>query len=121
MSFIKRVSSRSSLTEAQLESLLLYRSVLSGALTLEKASKMRTSRHGRPPTVGAYYRTVHQGKDNMKQAIMTVAAGVWLGYIKLEDLRRLFDLLANTPSPFENVQSEQLMPVLEALIAKIVM
>ena len=117
MSFIERVSSVSSLTEAQLESLLLYRRVLSGELTLEKASKLRESKK---VSVGAFYRTVHQGKDNMKQAIMTITAGVWLGYVKLEDLRRLFDLVANSPSPFEQAQSEQLMPVLAALVEKMV-
>jgi len=121
LSFVKRVSSASALTEAQLESLLLYRRVLSGELTLEKASRLRSSKlTGGPVKVGAFYATVKQGKGNLKQAVMTLTAGVWLGYVKLEDLWRLFDLVANSPSPFEQPQSEQLMPVLEALVEKMV-
>jgi hypothetical protein len=117
LSFIKRISSDSNLTETQLEALALYKRVISGELTLEKASKMKA----KPAKVGAYYRTVQQGRGNLKQAVMTLAAGVWLGYIKLEDLRRLFDLVGNSPSPFEQEQSDQLLPILEALVEKMVM
>lgn len=121
MSVIKRIVSTSELSQAQMESLLLYRRVLSGELTLETASKLRTKEENpHPVTVGAFYRTVQQGRENLKEAVMTLTAGIWLGYVKVEDLRRLFDLVGNNPSPLEQPQSEQLMPVLESLVEKIV-
>jgi hypothetical protein len=100
---------------------MLYKRVISGELTLEKASELReVKRYPGPVTVGSFYRTVQQGKENLREAMMTLTAGVWLGYVKLDDLRRLFDLVSNNPSPFESAQFEQLMPALEALITKIV-
>lgn len=117
MSFVKRVAEASSLTETQVEALMLYRRVLSGDLTLAEASKVREPK---PTKIGAFYRTVQQGRSNMKQAVMTLTAGIWLGYVKLEDLRRLFDLVANNPSPFEQEASQELLLVLEALVSKIV-
>lgn len=117
MSFLKRISDSSALTEAQMESLLLYKRVMSGELSLNEAGKLRTQ----PVTGGSFYRVVQQGKGNLKAAIVTVAAGIWLGYLKPEDLRRLFNLLVSGPSPFEQKQSEELLPVLEALVEKIVM
>jgi hypothetical protein len=115
--------STSGLSQIQVESLLLYKRVLSGELTLETASKLRTRTKGessRPVKVGAFYRTVQQGRENLKEAVMTVTVGIWLGYVKVEDLRRLFDLVGNTPLPLEQPQISQLMPVLESLIQKIV-
>ena len=114
---MRRVAETSSLTETQLECLALYRRVLSRDLTLAEAAKMRQPK---PTKIGAFYHTVQQGRDNMREAVMTLTAGIWLGYVKLEDLRRLFDMVANTPSAFDNERAEQLLPVLEALVAKIV-
>lgn len=121
LSFLKRVSDSSSLTEAQMESLLLYRHVMSGDLSLAKAAKLRMKEGAPKPTkVGAYYRTVKQGKDNLKAAIMTVTAGIWLGYLKPEDLRQLFELAAKTPHPFEQEPPEHFWQVLQVLVEKMV-
>ena len=118
---LERIVSTSGLSRAQLESLLLYKRVLSGEVTLETASKLRTKGESpHPVTVGAFYRTVQQGRENLKEAVMTLTAGIWLGYVKVEDLRRLFDLVGNSPSPLEQPQIGQLMPVLESLVQKIV-
>jgi hypothetical protein len=116
VSFIKRVADSSALTKAQMESLLLYKRVMAGELTLKQAAKLRSP----PVSTGAFYRVVKQGRDNVRSAIVTVTAGIWLGYLKPEDLRRLFNLLSNSPSPFEQEQSEELLQVLEALVDKIV-
>ena len=113
----KRVSEASSLTETQLEALLLYRRVKSGELTLKQAAAVREPE---PTTVGAFYHTVSEAKQNMRQAIMALAAGIWLGYVSQADLRRLFDQLANTPSAFDDPRAEAMFPVLEALAQKIV-
>jgi hypothetical protein len=51
---------------------------------------------------------------------MTVTAGIWLGYLKPEDLRKLFELAAKTPSPFEQEPPEQFWEVLQVLITKMV-
>lgn len=83
---------------------------------MSKAAKMRK----KPTTGAAYWRVVQQGKDNLKAAIMTVTAGIWLGYLKPEDLKQLFELVARTPSPLEEEPSERLLPVLQALVAKMV-
>lgn len=99
-----------------MESLLIYKRVKTGELSLGEAGKLRTP----PVKGGSFYRVVQQGKRNLKEAIVTVTAGIWLGYLKPEDLRRLFNLLANSPSPFEKEQSEELLQVLDALVEKIV-
>lgn len=117
MNFVKRVSEVSSLTECQMKSLLLYRRVLSGELSLAQASKLREPKSS---TVGAFYRVVQQGKGNVRQAIMTLIAGIWLGYVKPEDLRRLFDLVADNPFPLDQERFDQLLPALEALIGRMV-
>ena len=119
MSFTKRVAESSSLTEVQLDALALYRCVKAGEVTLSQASKMR-GEPSRPSTVGAFYHSVQEGKRNMREAIMALAAGIWLGYVDMADLRRLFDQLANSPGAFDDGRAEQMLPVLEALAEKIV-
>jgi hypothetical protein len=116
MSFVKRLSRSSSLTERQLEALMLYGRVLSGELTLAKASQLRQ----KPSKIGAFYRVVQQAKGNMREAVMTLTAGIWLGYVNPEDLRRLLDVVASSPPPADDERADQVLPVLEALAAKIV-
>lgn len=117
MSLAKRISERSSLTEAQLESLALYQKVRAGEISLKEAAN---SRSGRPVTVGAYYRTVDQAKRNVRSSILTVVTGLWLGYIRVEDVRRLFELVGRGAVELSEEEADQFMGVLNALVERIV-
>ena len=90
MSAIQEVARKSSLTSAQVDSLIIHQRVRAGEMKLKQAAGTR-----RPPvTVGAYYRTVKHAKQNFKSSILTLIVGVWLGYVSLPDLRRLLELVA---------------------------
>jgi hypothetical protein len=118
MSLAKRISEHSSLTDAQLESLALYQRVKAGEISLKEAAG---SRSGGPVTIGAYYRTVDQAKKNVRSAILTVVTGLWLGYIRLEDVRRLFELVGRGAVELSDEEADQFMGVLNALVDRIVL
>ena len=116
MSAIQEVARKSSLTSAQVDSLIIHQRVRAGEMKLKQAAETR-----RPPvTVGAYYRTVKQAKQNFKSSILTLIVGVWLGYVSLPDLRRLLELVARGVETLSEDQVAQLASVIEALTDKIV-
>lgn len=83
---------KSTLTEAQVESLTLYRKIKRGELNMRQAAAARTPRG---VSLGAYQRVVKQGLNNIRSALRTLLIGVALGYVKVEELKRLIDLMAN--------------------------
>ena len=89
----------SSLTTAQIESLVTYMRYKSGKSTLREAA---SARKPHPVTVGSYYRTVNQGRGKVKSSLATTIIAIQLGLVRLEDLKRLFDLIAT------NAQSQDL-------------
>lgn len=125
MSLAKRISERSSLTDAQLESLSLYQRVRAGEISLKAAASSRVARvgskRGQPVSVGAYYRTVDQAKENLRASILTVVTGLWMGYVKVEDVRRLFELVGRGSVELSEDEADQFLGVLNALVDKIIM
>lgn len=121
MSLAKRISERSTLTDAQLESLALYQRVRAGEISLKEAAGSRVGRKtGSPVTVGAYYRTVDQAKENLRASILTVVTGLWMGYVRVEDVRRLFELVGRGSVELSEDEADQFLGVLNALVDKIV-
>ena len=90
---------RSSLTDAQLDTILL--SQIEG--NLKDRAKLRDKRKVSP---GAFVRTLRQGQENIEACIYTMFLLSYLGLVEAEDLQRLArssDLLSrikdNVPSP----------------------
>jgi|SRR5271157_2286501 len=109
---------RSTLTKKQIESLESYRRVAKGELLLREAASLRS---GKAVTVGSYWRTVQQGREKMRESMVTVLIGLWLGLIKLEDVRRLFDFVGRGATELSDDDVGRLSQVLETLISRIVM
>ena len=124
MSLAKRISEGSLLSDAQLESLSLYQRVQAGEISLKVAASTRLSsrgkRAGQPVTIGSYYRTVDQAKKNIKSSILTLVAALWLGYVRVEDVRRLFELVGRGSVELSEEEADQFVGVLTALVEKIV-
>ncbi|MDG6898316.1 MAG: hypothetical protein JRN24_01115 [Nitrososphaerota archaeon] len=125
MSLAKRISEGSLLSDAQLESLSLYQRVRAGEISLKEAAESRRSsrgdRAGQPVTIGSYYRTVNQAKKNIKASILTLVTALWLGYVRIEDVRRLFELVGRGSVELSEEEADQFVGVLSALVEKIVM
>jgi len=121
MSLAKRISEGSSLSDAQLESLSLYQRVRAGEISLKEAAGSRRGRRtGQPVTIGAFYRTVDQAKQNVRSSILTLVTALWLGYVRIEDVRRLFELVGRGSVELSDEEADQFMGVLNALVDKIV-
>lgn len=121
MSLLDRVVNQSSITPRQLESLSSYLRVVTGELGLKEAASVvsggRTrGETGKPVTVGSYYRTVHQARTNVKKALMTVVVALWAGAIRVEDVRRLFDLVGGGARDLPEEEAERLQRLLDALL-----
>ncbi|MDV3278324.1 MAG: hypothetical protein LYZ69_07645 [Nitrososphaerales archaeon] len=117
MSVARRISKDSSLTETQLESLLLYQRVRSGEISLREAAG---SRSRGPVSVGAYYRVVKQAKENVRSSILTLVTALWLGYVRVEDVRRLFELVGRGEVELSDEEADQFVGVLNALVDRMV-
>jgi hypothetical protein len=109
---------KSTLTEKELESLQSFLRVVKGELRLREAAAQRS---GRPVTIGSYYRTVNQARTKIKGSMMTVLIGLWLGVVKLEDVRRLFDLANKGAGGLSEADTQRLVQVLQTLVEKVVM
>jgi hypothetical protein len=118
MDFPEHLVANSGFTPAQLESLGAYRQVVLGNLTLNEAANMR--KRG-PVKIGSYYRTVQQGRRNVRKSIVTLIIAIWIGMVKPSDLNRLLNQ-AGTPLPdLEEHDLERLSAVIEDITNKIVM
>ena len=73
-----------------------------------------------PLSVGSYYRTVSQARSNVKESLVTVIIAIWLGTVKLEDVRRLFELVGGGARDLSEEESDRFRQLLEALIRRIV-
>ena len=125
MSFPERLVDRSSLTRRQLEALTSYIRVALGEIKLREAASLVSEGRtkgipARPLTTGSYYRTVSQARKNVKQALTTVVVALWLGLIKVEDVRRLFELVGEGARELSDKEAERLVQLLEALLRRVV-
>jgi hypothetical protein len=118
MSAVREVAKGSTLTEAQVDSLLLHRMVKAGQITLREAAELRKPF---PVRIGALYRVVQQARENIRGSLLTLVVAIWLGYVKIEDVRRLFELVARGAETLPEDQAVEMVGVIEALVRKVVM
>ena len=125
LSFLDRLSAQSALTPRQLESLTSYVRVVSGEIKLKEAASLtsegrRKGSPGKPLSIGSYYRTVSQARANIREAVVTVLVALWLGMIKAEDVRRLFELVGSGARELSDEEAERFTQVLQAILARII-
>jgi hypothetical protein len=125
MSILESLVEASSLTPRQLESLTSYVRVVSGEIRLREAALMSSQgrKRGRPEkplTIGSYYRTVSQARTNVKQSLVTVVIALWLGLVKVEDSRRLFELVGSGTRELSHEETERFLGLLETLLQRMV-
>jgi hypothetical protein len=118
MSLPNTLMDQSSLTEKQLESLISYVKVERGEMRFREAA---ASRSERPVTIGSYYRTVQQGRNQVRESIVTVLVAIAIGLVRLEDVRRLFELFGKGSAEVAEEDREQFATILQTLLDKIVM
>lgn len=125
MSLLQRLVEESSLTVRQLELLTSYMQVSVGETKLKDAvssspKENKRKRRETPLTVGSYSRTVAQARKNLRASLVTVVLGLWLGAIKTEEVRRLFELVGGGARALDDEQSDRFLQVMEALLDRIV-
>jgi len=106
------------LTRRQLEALETYLRVLAGEILFREAAAKSSLK---AVTVGSYYRTVQQARKNIRESIVTVLIGLWLGLVKPEDVRRLLDLSGLGAKELSEEGQARVIEVLRALVQKIVL
>ncbi len=74
----------------------------------------------KPLTIGSYYRTVSQARANVKESLVTVVIALWLGMIKVEDVRRLFELVGTGTHNLSEEEADRFLQLLEVLLRRIV-
>jgi hypothetical protein len=125
MSFLDELVGQSSMTRRQLESLASYQRVAVGELKLKDAASLSSQgrtrgESGRPLTVGSYYRTVQQARANVRESLVTIVVALWLGLIRIEDLRRLFELVGGGARELSAEEADRFLQLLDALLKRIV-
>ena len=111
------LTSRSSLTRVQVETIALRKRVMVGQLKLVEAAGLRG---GGPVRVGSFYRVLDQARSNVQRSIFSVLLAVRLGVLKPEELTRLFSLVSQ-PAEVDRDTASQVMGVLNPLIRRLVM
>jgi len=114
--YARKLGRLSALTEAQIESLRLYRRVLRGEISSKEAANLRTPQ---PVKVGTYHRVLGQALQNLQSAIWTVIVGLNLGLIRAEELKHLIEVLPSNLEPDEFHQ-EELLDVIRAIVRRVV-
>ncbi len=125
MSVPERLVDDSSITRRQLEALTSYIHVASGEIKLKEAASLasqgrRKGKTEKPLTIGSYYRTVSQARANVRESLVTVVIALWLGMIKVEDVRRLFELVGGGARELSEEESERFLQLLDVLLRRIV-
>jgi hypothetical protein len=121
MSVLDRLVGQSSLTPRQLESLLSYARVAAGEIKLREAAAISSPgrKRGRPEqplTVGSYYRTVSQARKNVKESLVTSVIALWVGIVKVEDMRRLFELVGSGARELSEEETDRFLGLLQVLV-----
>ena len=117
VSLPEQLVEQSTLTKRQLESLQSYLRVAIGEMKYREATASGVSKR---VTVGSYYRTVQQARENVRKSIVTLLVGLWIGVIKVEDVRRLLDVAGGGIGELSEEDSARLVEVLRALVGRIV-
>ena len=125
MSLPRSLVEQSTLTHRQFESLRLYVRVALGEMKYRDAATLATKgrtrgARDRPLTIGSYFRTVQQARENIRRSIITMLIGIWTGAVRPEDVRRLLDVAGAGFRELSDEESERLAGVLHALVRNIV-
>jgi len=125
MSFLESLVDQSSMTRRQFESLTSYMRVSTGEIKLKDAALLATEgrtkgKRDEPLTVGSYCRTVRQARKNIRESLVTAVIALWLGEIRLEDVRRLFELVGGGTRELSDEDAERFVQLLDALLGRIV-
>jgi len=125
MSFLERLVNQSSITRRQLETLTSYMRVSTGEIKLKDAASLASQgrtrgRQERPLTIGSYYRTVRQARKNVRESLVTVVVALWLGVIRAEDVRRLFELVGGGTRDLSDEEAQRFTLLLDALLQRII-
>ena len=125
MSVLERLVDKSSITPRQLEALASYLRVASGEIKLREAASLvsqgrRKGKPEKPLTVGSYYRTISQARANVKESLVTVVIALWLGIIKVDDVRRLFELVGGGARELSDEESDRFLQLLDVLLRRII-
>jgi hypothetical protein len=105
------------MTRKQLESIVAFLRVSRGEIKLREASNGLVDG---PVTVGSFYRTVGQARNNFREALVTVLIGLWVDAIRLEDVRRLFELVGVGSKELSDQDQERFLQVLNVLLDRMV-
>ena len=126
MNHSEALVNESTLTPRQVEALRGYIRVAIGemkyreaALAMSQGRKRREP--DRPLTIGSYFRTVQQARENVRKSIVTLLIGIWLGVVKPEDAHRLLDIAGSGARELSDEEADRFVGVLHALLQKIVM
>lgn len=117
MSISEVLVNQSAITRRQLETLLSYVKVASGEMTLKEAASETPKG---VVTIGSYYRTVNQARRNVRESLVTVLISLWLGLVKVEDVRRLFELVG-AGAELSEEERGRFVEVLQALLDKMIL
>jgi hypothetical protein len=125
MSLPERLVKESSLTSRQLESLVSYMRVASGEIRFRDAASIassgRTDGKEKPLTIGSYYRTLTQARTNIRESLVTVLIGMQLGVVKVEEVRKLFELVGVGARELSEYDQDRFIQVLGALLDRIIL
>ncbi|MDA4124852.1 MAG: hypothetical protein OK438_05330 [Thaumarchaeota archaeon] len=121
MSLPLALADQSVLTTKQVESLLSYVRVVNGEMHLREAAGLRIGNRGKPVSIGSYYRTVQQGRLKIRGSLTTLAIAMATGLVRVEDVRRLFDLVGRGSSELSEEEVDRFVAVFRSLLDKIVM
>ncbi|MDG6899016.1 MAG: hypothetical protein JRN12_02625 [Nitrososphaerota archaeon] len=124
MSLSDSLVEHSALTTRQLDALQLYVSVVRREMKYREAAVVaargRTRGAARPLTVGSFFRTVQQARENVKKSVVTLLIGIWLGVVKVDDVRRLLDVAGGGARELSVEERARLAGVLRELVERIV-
>jgi hypothetical protein len=109
------LATRASLTNRQIERLLLQISLQNATSESESGAKISGV------SKGAYYRVLGQAKSNIVESLYTVLLCSRMGVLRMDDLRRLLDMISRVPTDVADVESQQVEQLVEALVKRIVM
>jgi hypothetical protein len=125
MSYLESLVDQSSLSQRQLQALVTYLRVEAGEIKLKDAAALAAEGRkkgvaGRPLTVGSYFRTLTQARANVEKSLVTVLVAISLGVIKLEDVRRLFELVGSGTRELSDEESQRFMQLLNVLLKRMI-
>ena len=125
MTYLETLVDQSSLSHRQLQALMTYLRVEAGEIKLKDAAALASQGRkkgvpGQPLTVGSYYRTLTQARTKVEKSLVTVIVAIALGVIKLEDVRRLFELVGGGTRELSEEESQRFMQLLNLLLKRMI-